>query len=166
MVDHAAPVLDNPSKILGPMAASRSEPASLSYPFRPAVFIKPLPAKLTAQDIHYLHVKGALDIPPLSLRRGLIRSYVRYVHPFMPVLDLPNLVQCTCETFGAGPAPISILVFQAVMFAGLPFLELDKVKELGFSTKREARRVFQNRTRVSERTAGQIWPVLKLTPMG
>lgn len=162
MANNASSALEIPSSFSSSMTASRTELATLSFPFHLPVFIKPLPAKLTAQDIHYLHVKGALDIPPLNLRRGLIRSYVRYVHPFLPVLDLRNLVQCTCETFSTGPAPISILVFQAVMFAGLPFLELDKVKELGFSTKREARRVFHNRARVSESPAVDIKQVLKL----
>lgn len=138
------------------MAAGPLNPANLSYPFHLPLFIKPLPAGLTAQDIHYLHAKGALDILQLNLRRSLVRSYVRYVHPFMPVLDLRDLIQCASETFSTGPSPISILVFQAVMFAGLSFLEPGKLKEFGFNTKREARKAYFHRTRVGEIFVGYL----------
>lgn len=49
-------------------------------------FIKPLPAKIGPDEISYLEKKGALTVPKGTLRSEMLRAYVEFVHPYMPLL--------------------------------------------------------------------------------
>lgn len=109
-------------------------------------FLKPLPSRIPAEDIEYLRSKGALTIPEPPLRNELLRAYVQWVHNFMPLLDLHEFL---CSVAENDPdANISLLLFQAVMFAGTAFVDLEHLQAAGFATRREARKAFFMRARV------------------
>lgn len=113
-------------------------------------FIKPIPVKYSADDISYLAKKGALTIPSPPLRNALLQCFIKFIHPFMPLLDLHELLR-TIETNNENSA-ISLLLFQAIMFASTASVDLKYLKASGYATRREARRDFFQKTRVSRRS--------------
>lgn len=110
-------------------------------------YIKPLPAKITTDDIEYLEKKGALSIPGFVLRNELLRAYVEYVHGYMPLLDLGEFLEALEKNDGLGKR-ISLLLFQAVMFAGTAFVDMTHLRHAGYTTRKEARKAFFLKARV------------------
>jgi len=110
-------------------------------------YLKPLPARIAGDEVIYLSKKGALTIPPTPLRNALLQSFIEYIHPFMPIIDIQDLVESIDRTDGANQ--ISLLVFQAIMFSGVASVDIKRLKAAGYSNRREARREFFQKTRVS-----------------
>jgi hypothetical protein len=110
------------------------------------LYIKPLPSKLGLDDILYLEKKGALAIPPTQIRDELLRSYAEFVHPYMPLLDIHELVATIDSDDGA--APISLLLFQAIMFSATAYVDLRHLRRAGYHSRRDARREFFQKTRL------------------
>ncbi|KAJ6120272.1 hypothetical protein N7523_004552 [Penicillium sp. IBT 18751x] len=109
-------------------------------------YIRGLPARLTKDDIDYLAAKGALSIPDVSLRNELLKAYVHYVHTYMPLLDLEEFLQTIVQNDGVHR--ISLLLFQAVMFAGMAFVDIKHLKAAGYQTRKAARKIFFQRARL------------------
>jgi hypothetical protein len=110
-------------------------------------FLKALPSHLPPEDIDYLNSKGALTIPDPPLRNELLRAYVKWVCHFMPLLDLHGFLRAVAEN--DPDANLSLLLFQAVMFAGTAFVDVEHLQAAGSATRMEARRAFFLRVRVS-----------------
>lgn len=128
-----------------PLPQGPTPSMTLPRPVLPA-YLKPLPARFGQDDITYLHNKGALAVPDGELRNELLRSYSEYVHPFMPLLDLHEFVRTIDQN--SGGRTVSLLLFQAVMFTGTATVPMKLLKAAGYSTRREARRIFYNKTRL------------------
>ncbi|CAG8214255.1 unnamed protein product [Penicillium salamii] len=109
-------------------------------------YIRGLPARLLKEDIDYLAVKGALTIPEPTLRNELLKSYIHYVHTYMPLLDLEEFLQTIVQNDGVHR--ISLLLFQAVMFAGVAFIDMKHLQAAGYQTRKAARKVFFQRARL------------------
>ncbi|CAG7917447.1 unnamed protein product [Penicillium olsonii] len=109
-------------------------------------YIRGLPARLLKEDIDYLAIKGALTIPEPSLRNELLKSYIHYVHTYMPLLDLEEFLQTIVQNNGLHR--ISLLLFQAVMFAGVAFIDMKHLQAAGYQTRKAARKVFFQRARL------------------
>ncbi|KAF7557438.1 hypothetical protein G7Z17_g748 [Cylindrodendrum hubeiense] len=109
------------------------------------VFIRPLPPHITSHDLDYLAGKDALTIPDDVMRNELLRAYAEIVHPFMPALDLHGFLNSVLEP---RPNSVSLLLFQAVMFASVAFIDVELVQSRGFSSRKAARKVFFNRVRL------------------
>lgn len=107
-------------------------------------FIRPLSPSLTEDDINYLRVKGALDVPSLEFIKSLLIAYVRFVYPTSPVLDLAGC----CGVLEGKYACVSILHVQAIAFASAPFVDLSDIQKAGFNSRRACRKAFYNKTRV------------------
>lgn len=139
---------------LGQKPASISDPTplmpSLLSPMTPSyslpAYIKPLPARLSSDDIMYLEKKGALAVPSVPLRDELLRCYTEFVHPLMPSINLHELV--TTIDHNDGVQSVSLLLFQAIMFAGIATADMQYLKSAGYETRRDARRDFFAKTRV------------------
>jgi len=112
-------------------------------------YIKPLPARITTDDIEYLEKKGALSIPGLVLRNELLRVYVEYVHGYMPLLELREFLDALERNDGSTKR-ISLLLFQAVMFAGTAFVDMKHLRRAGYTTRKEARKAFFLKARVGD----------------
>ncbi|KAI5296214.1 hypothetical protein KEM52_005084 [Ascosphaera acerosa] len=110
------------------------------------LFIRPLPARYDIVDVDYLETKGALRIPDQELRTELLRAYIKFVHPFMPLLDLEDFLSAIAQK--SPEKPVSLLLFQAVMFAGTAYVPIDYLKAAGFSTRKVARKTFFLRARI------------------
>lgn len=109
-------------------------------------YIRPLPPRIMGEDVDFLQRKGALTIPDTRLRNELLRSYVQYVHPYMPLLDLKDFLE-PIERNDGNP-PVSLLLFQAVMFAATAYVDMRFLHAQGFDNRKEARRIFFQRARV------------------
>jgi hypothetical protein len=111
-------------------------------------FIKPLPAKIGPEEISYLEKKGALTVPKGTLRSEMLRAYIEFVHPYMPLLDLHDFLSVIDRLDGSN-GKISLILFQAVMFAGSAFIDMQYLRSAGYSSRKEARKDFFQKTRVS-----------------
>lgn len=127
------------------MLNSLVSPTSTPPPMLPA-YIKPLPDRFGNDDITYLQNKGALTIPNIELRNELIRCYAEVIHPFMPLLDLHDFVATIdCND---GSKQVGLLLFQSVMFAGIASVNMRHLENAGYTSRRDARRDFFNKTRL------------------
>jgi hypothetical protein len=131
--------IDSMHGIFGPKTA-----AADNLPF----YIKPLPPRIGADEIEYLDKKGALSMPSLSLRNELLRAYIEFVHPYMPLIDLYDFVM-TVENRNGNFGQISLILYQAVMFAGSAFVDMSHLHSAGYVSRKEARKDFFQKTRVS-----------------
>ena len=109
-------------------------------------YIKPLPSKLAPEDLVYLEKKGALSIPATPLRDELLRNFVEFVHPCLPLLNVHDLVATIDRNDGS--RPVSLLLFQAIMFSAMATVDIHFLKAAGYATRRDARREFFQRTRL------------------
>jgi hypothetical protein len=110
-------------------------------------FIRPLPAKIAAEDVDYLHLKGALTLPSLPLQNALLRAYVEYVHPYMPLLELHDFLSAINSVDGLC-GQISLFLYHAVMFAGTAYVDVKILKEAGYANRKAARKAYFQKTRV------------------
>jgi hypothetical protein len=111
-------------------------------------FIKPLPSKIGPDEVAYLEKKGALTLPKPTLRSEMLRAYVEFVHPYMPLLDLHDFLAVIDRPDGS-LGRVSLILFQAVMFAGSAFVDMHHLRTAGYVTRKEARKDFFTKTRVS-----------------
>lgn len=109
-------------------------------------FLRPLPAKFQEDDIDYLEAKGALTIPDASLRNELLKSYIQYVHTYMPLLELDDFIRTVLRNDSS--QRLSLLLFQAVMFAGTAFVDVKHFHAAGYESRKAARKTFFQRARV------------------
>jgi hypothetical protein len=148
------PVANQQAPVLGDLRTAQflnslEEPDLLAQ--LPA-FIKPLPSKIAPEDVKYLHTKGALTLPPLELQNALLRAYVEYVHPYMPLLELNEFLNIINSKDGLC-GQVSLFLYQSVMFAATAFVEPKYLKEAGYTSRKAARKSFFQRTRVSATAA-------------
>ncbi|KAG4034194.1 hypothetical protein MFRU_003g01670 [Monilinia fructicola] len=139
--------LTNSASMTGDLVRTRlasSPPPSLKHAL-PA-FINPLPSKMTSSDIDYLWAKSALRIPSLSLRNALLRAFIEYVYPYMPLLELHKVLQIINDEGGSGS--MSLLLFQSIMFSGTAFVDIQILSDAGYSTRKAARKSFFQSARV------------------
>jgi Fungal Zn(2)-Cys(6) binuclear cluster domain len=110
-------------------------------------YVRRLPPALVTDDIEYLQKKGCLDIPTDNIRNALLSSYIQYVHPYMPILDLEHFL-CPVEASDGSMGKISLLLLQAVLFAGAAFVDGQYLFAAGFSDRKTARKTFCSRAKV------------------
>jgi hypothetical protein len=110
-------------------------------------YIKPLPQRMAADDITHLWKKGALAIPETAFRDELLRSYIEFVHPYMPLIELHDFLRIVDKGTGED-GRISLLLFQAVMFTGIAFVDMSWLTAAGFATRKAARKAFYLKARV------------------
>ena len=111
-------------------------------------FIKPLPSRIGPDEIEYLDKKGALSLPTPALRNELLRAYIEFVHPYMPLIDLYDFVMAV-EGGSSSLGQISLILYQAVMFAGSAFVDMSHLHAAGYVSRKESRKDFFQKTRVS-----------------
>lgn len=124
----------------------KSKPKSASIPI-PA-FIKELPSSIPLDDIQYLWTTGALSIPDVAFRNKLIQSFVEHVYPSLPLIHLHEFLR-TISNEDQEEEKLSLLLFQAILFAGTMFVDLPSLHAAGYSSRREARRAFHQKVKVN-----------------
>jgi len=128
----------------------------------PRVFTS-FPRHLDAADIAYLTSRDALTLPPEPAQIELLKAYIEFIHPIMPILDLEEFLSAVkyghanhdgqqgrgIEREIASKKQIPLLLFQAVMFAGVGVVSMKVLKEAGYASRESAERIFFSRARVS-----------------
>ena len=110
-------------------------------------YIKPLPSRMAMEDVGHLFRKGALTIPDSPFRNALLSAYIEFVHPYMPLIELHEFLRIV-EDGSGDSGRISLLLFQAVMFTGVAFVDMSYLTEAGYSTRKAARKAFYLKARV------------------
>ncbi|EEH10564.1 fungal specific transcription factor domain-containing protein [Histoplasma capsulatum G186AR] len=129
------------NQLFGPAPESMRREPDIDLPR----FIKQSRVDLEINDLNYLQKKGAFEIPHFAFRNALLKSFVNYVHVYMPFLDLKDFLQTIYEN--TGRKRISLLLFQAVMFAGTAFVNMKHLRMAGYESRRAARKAFFQRVR-------------------
>jgi hypothetical protein len=111
-------------------------------------FIRPIPDRILSEDRQYLARKQVFTLPPLRLQNALLAAYVEYVHPYMPLMELHDFLRVVGDRSGAS-GKISLFLYHAVMFSATAFVDESLLRDAGYDSRREARRAFFSRTRVS-----------------
>ena len=101
-----------------------------------------------ADDVHHIWKKDALSIPETALRNELMRCYIDYVYPYMPAIELHKFLHIVDQNNGED-GKISLLLFQAIMFAGTAFADRTLLKTAGYMSHKAARKAFYQKVRVS-----------------
>lgn len=109
-------------------------------------YIQPISQRMNTEDLEYLQRKGAFLIPETGLRNELLRCYVQYVHPYLPLIDLKDFLT-TIEKNQATDT-VSLLLFQAAMFAATAYVDLRYLIAQGYMTRKEARKSFFRRVKL------------------
>lgn len=110
-------------------------------------FAQSLASNISPQDLEFLSLKGALTVPEINLRNALVRSFVEFVHPWMPVVDLVEFLLAVCSSDTDRPKT-SLLLFQAIMFSAVAFVDGSLLENSGFTSRKAARKQFYERTKV------------------
>ncbi|RVX73964.1 hypothetical protein B0A52_02854 [Exophiala mesophila] len=109
-------------------------------------YVRPPRPDFRSDDLDFLALRGALSVPDQVLRDQLIRSFVLHVYPHLPVIDLQEFLQCVD---GSDPdAQMSLLLLQAVMFAGTAYIDIQYLQQAGFSDRRTARAMFYSKIKL------------------
>lgn len=132
------------------LRSAKSEPDEKPFVVPLPSYIKPLPQDMTKEDAINLWTKGAMLVPENGFRNKLIQSYVEHVHPSLPIVNLHSLLQ-SIDMGSQNIQPISLFLFQAILFTGTAFVDISDLQAAGFSTRKEARKAFYQRARVSMR---------------
>lgn len=120
-----------------------ADPSGASLP----AFLRPLPNKIAAEDVSYLHAKGALTLPALPLQNALIQAYIEYVHPYMPLMDLHPFLTIVNNRDGFS-GQTSLLLYHSVMFSATAFVDMKHLRDAGYATRKAARKAFFQKTRL------------------
>jgi len=153
--------LVNSAAMVGDLTATRIQPSPPPIALAPAPqpaparapqaflppYIKPVPARMAMEDVGHLWKKGALSIPDTKFRNELLRSYIEYVHPYMPLIELHDFLRIVDKGTG-DEGRISLLLFQAVMFTGVAFVDMSYLTAAGYATRKAARKAFYLKARV------------------
>ncbi|KAK4947681.1 hypothetical protein LTR10_013627 [Elasticomyces elasticus] len=109
-------------------------------------YIQPIPTTVPADDIEYLQRKGAFTMPDTNLRNQLLHSYVQFVHPFLPIIELEDFL--TAIERNKSTNTVSLFLFQAVMFAGALHADITDPASYGYTTLKDMQRSLFNRLRL------------------
>lgn len=103
-------------------------------------FVKsPAQGKITREGLRYLESMGALELPSRVFEKQLLLAYIEHVHPDFPMLELRDFLRRVSDRNG-GYGQVSLLLYQAVMFAASAFVKLEHLSAAGFTSRRALRR--------------------------
>ncbi len=110
-------------------------------------YIHGLQSHVPAADADYLIATGALLLPDENLSCELLRAFMQFVYPYVPLLDTDDIFQAISDNDGRNP--ISILLYQAMMFSALPFVDQQHFRNARYLSAKAARYQFYRRVKVS-----------------
>ncbi|KAH7139752.1 hypothetical protein B0J13DRAFT_67677 [Dactylonectria estremocensis] len=104
-------------------------------------YIEPITTPLSHATVQFLAASEAFCFTASdTTRSALVNGFIRAVYPIYPIFELEDLTQLASETpVGALRTRFSILSFQAMLFAAIPFVDDSTCQGLGFESHLEAR---------------------------
>ncbi|KAL2823294.1 hypothetical protein BDW59DRAFT_163456 [Aspergillus cavernicola] len=100
---------------------------------------------LDREDLTFLASKGCLSVPEKSILDEFVRHYFLQIHPGSPVIDEAEFWRVYCNPVAG--KKISLFVFQAILFAGSPYVSMETIQKCGWSDKRNARNSLYKRVK-------------------
>ncbi|KAK4945646.1 hypothetical protein LTR10_015265 [Elasticomyces elasticus] len=90
---------------------------------------------MSSPIVHLLREKLALSAPSIELQNALWLAYLKSVHPFMPVLDAQSVFAMMQRRDGS-QGQLSLLLFHAIMLAGLHSVDMEYLRKAGYVLRR------------------------------
>ncbi|KIW77769.1 hypothetical protein Z517_07602 [Fonsecaea pedrosoi CBS 271.37] len=107
-------------------------------------FIEAFPVR-TPNDLEFLRQKSVFVLPPPQLQHVIMDRFAEFVHPLLPVIDLPAF---RGAILGEKPGQrVSLLLFHAVMFAGVGAVENEIILRQAYMSKTTARQTFYEKAK-------------------
>lgn len=102
------------------------------------------------QDVNFLELQGCLRVPVRNLLDEFLQQYFLHVHPLLPLLNEGDFWDLYCHSSNNGMPTerMSLLVFQAVLFASCNFVSKQTIKALGYPSIRVARASLYRRAKL------------------
>jgi hypothetical protein len=110
-------------------------------------YVKVARSGFDPKNAAFLERCGTLTVPEVSGRDELIRCFVLYIHPYMPVLHLQDFFDAVRQTENFDP--LSLILLQAVLYAGCAYVDMPVLEALGFRTRIAARKTFYTKVKVN-----------------
>lgn len=130
-------------------AASYRDPASLAGAGKELPWSYLERPRLAKDDMDFLERKNAFKVPERALLIELLTSYCNWIHPQLPFLDLHSVLGAVVDDRNNGDRPkISLLLFQAVLFAGAAHMDEKTFRLFGFPSRTDAQDVLFRRVKV------------------
>ncbi|KAL6235279.1 hypothetical protein BDW75DRAFT_230460 [Aspergillus navahoensis] len=131
------------------ISTSSSFPGHVSFADYPFLELR-AHTTLDRADLAFLAAKGCLSVPSESILEEFIRQYFLQVHPSSPVIDEAEFWHIYKNSHAAARKgkKISLFVFQAVIFAGSPYVSIETVRQCGWGDKRAARNALYIRAKM------------------
>ena len=133
-----------PQDLYLPTPNQSHSPMTLMFLLPP--YIRPLPPGILTEDLVLLADRGAFDLPHTTLRNQLLREYSNYVHPLLPILNLPQFLQAIFSE--KSDSQLSLMLFYTVMATATSFTEPHILQEAGYSDRPSARRALFQKAKV------------------
>lgn len=119
------------------------------YSYYPFLSISNL-HNIPPQDVNFLELQGCLRVPTRALLDEFLQQYFLHVHPLLPLVNEGDFwdIYCIDGTVNAPTERISLLVFQAILFASCNFVSKASINALGYPSIRAARASFYRRAKL------------------
>lgn len=119
------------------------------YSYYPFLTISNL-SNIPAQDVNFLEQQGCLRVPTRALLDEFLQQYFMHVHPLLPLVNEGDFWDIYCQNTSGSAVNdrVSLLVFQAILFASCNFVSKSTIKALGYPTIRAARSSFYRRAKL------------------
>jgi hypothetical protein len=141
-------------------------------------FIKPPSNDVGSGSLDYLQASGAFDLPLEAAQRSLLRAYLLGVHYSMPCVDVHQLLRAQRKP-SEGKDTISLVLYQAVMFAGAMYVEQSVLENMGYTSRQVALRELFRRAKArssvslasitthtnTSRSFSIVWSLTKTQPV-
>jgi hypothetical protein len=108
-------------------------------------YITPLPITFDLDDLQVLVQRNALAFPPTDIANDMIRSFMCYVYPLLPILRLDDFL---AAMDGVPGKTISPLLFQAVLLAGAVFTDFSHSQHPSFQQSKDVQRLLFGRVKL------------------
>lgn len=113
------------------------------YPFLTVSNIHSIPH----QDVKFLDLQGCLRVPIRPMLDDLVQQYFLHIHSFLPLVNEGDFWELYPHVGGNPPKErLSLLLFQAMLFASCTFVPQSTVDALGFRDIRSMRATYLRRT--------------------
>ncbi|KAL2838313.1 hypothetical protein BJX68DRAFT_259267 [Aspergillus pseudodeflectus] len=128
------------------LSPSTNLPGHVSFTQYPFLEMRGM-TTLDREDIAFLASKGCLSVPDESVLDEFVRQYFLHIHPTSPVIDEAEFWLWYRNPAAAPGKKISLFVFQAIIFAGSPYVSAETIRKCGFPDKRSARNTLYKRVK-------------------
>ncbi|ERS96854.1 hypothetical protein HMPREF1624_07063 [Sporothrix schenckii ATCC 58251] len=124
--------------------------ADITYSYYPFLAISNI-SGILPQDVNYLELQGCLRVPTRSILDEFVQQYFLHVHPLLPLFNEGDFWELYCQQGTSSVSSggrLSLLVFQALLFATCNFVSRTSIRALGFPTIRLARAALYRRSKL------------------